>query len=312
MKAAQINEYGHADAVVINEIDKPIVSPGKVIVEVYASSINPFDRMIREGFVKEYIPLELPATLGGDIAGVVTEIGDGVEGFEVGDKVYGQAGVAAGNSGAFAEFALTAATQIAKMPVSVDFNNAAAAVLTGLSALEAIDEHIKLQSGQKILVHVGAGGIGSVAIQIAKNIGAYVATTATGNGMDFVKSLGADEVIDYKTQKFEELLSDYDAVIDIVGGDTYDKSFVVLKKGGVILSLIAQPNVELMNKYGVTAIYQQTKTTTAVLDKLAKLIDDGVVTVNVEKVFPLEQIQQAFEVLESGQVRGKVVVSIMG
>jgi len=160
------------------------------------------------------------------------------------------------------------------------------------------------------LIHGGAGGIGTIAIQIAKHIGAYVATTATGEGLDYVKQLGADEVIDYKTQQFDELLHDYDAVFDTVGGDTYDRSFKVLKQGGVIASMLAQPNQELMEQYGVTALHQMTKTSTESLNALTKLIEDGVVTIHVDKTYPLEQISEAFEARESGSVRGKIVVTI--
>ena len=310
MKAAQINEYGHADAVHVVEVEKPTVKDGSVLVEVHASSINPWDTTVREGYVKDMIPLELPVTLGGDFAGVVLELGVGVTHLSAGDKVYGQAQVVAGNSGAFAEYAVTKDSEIARMPSNLDFSEAAAAPLTGLSALQVITSHLKLQAGQKVLIHGGAGGIGTIAIQIAKHIGAYVATTATGEGLDYVKQLGADEVIDYKTQQFDELLHDYDAVFDTVGGDTYDRSFKVLKQGGVIASMLAQPNQELMEQYGVTALHQMTKTSTESLNALTKLIEDGVVTIHVDKTYPLEQISEAFEARESGSVRGKIVVTI--
>jgi alcohol dehydrogenase len=311
MKAAQISEYGHVEVVKIVDVEKPQAEAGQLVVEVHASSINPFDTKIREGYMKDMIPLTLPVTLGGDIAGVVSELGEGVDHFAVGDKVYGAANVVAGNSGAFAEFAATKASQVGKMPTSIGFNEAAAITLTGLSALQAIEEHIQLKPGQKILIHGGSGGIGSISIQLAKNIGAYVATTASGDGVEFVKSLGADEVIDYKTQDFAELLSGYDAVFDTVGGETYEKSFKVLKKGGLIVSMaVFQPNAELMEEYGVTALSQSTHTTTEVLEKLTKLIDEGVITIHVDKTFKLDEIQQAFEALESGQVKGKIAVSI--
>ncbi len=312
MKAAQINQYGHADTVKVQETTKPVAGEGQILVEVHASSINPFDTMVREGYLKDMIPLTLPVTLGGDIAGVITEVGSGVSDFTVGDKVYGQANVVGGSSGAFAEFALTNASQVGKMPTELNYTDAAAIVLTGLSAYQVIYEHMKLQSGQKILVHGGAGGIGSVAIQLAKHLGVYVTTTATGDGVEFAKGQGADEVIDYKSQKFEDIVKDYDAVFDTVGGETYDKSFVVLKKGGVIVSMAAQPNTELSEKFGVTAIYQSTHTSTEQLGELAKLINDGVVTVHVDKIFTLDQIKEAFEARESGSIKGKVAISING
>jgi NADPH:quinone reductase-like Zn-dependent oxidoreductase len=160
MKAAQISEYGHVEVVKIVDVEKPQAEAGQLVVEVHASSINPFDTKIREGYMKDMIPLTLPVTLGGDIAGVVSELGEGVDHFAVGDKVYGAANVVAGNSGAFAEFAATKASQVGKMPTSIGFNEAAAITLTGLSALQAIEEHIQLKPGQKILIHGGSGGSG--------------------------------------------------------------------------------------------------------------------------------------------------------
>jgi NADPH:quinone reductase-like Zn-dependent oxidoreductase len=227
MKAAQINEYGHADVIEVSDIAKPTLGEGQVLVEVHAASINPFDTIVREGHVAQMIK-SLPVTLGGDIAGVVTEVGSGVTEFAVGDKVYGQANAVAGNSGAFAEFAATAASQVGNMPANLSFVEAGAIPLTGESALQVITGHMKLAPGQKILIHGGAGGIGTVAIQIAKHLGAYVATTATGEGIQYVTDLGADEVIDYASQKFEDSVHDYDAVFDTVGGDTYVRSFGVL------------------------------------------------------------------------------------
>jgi NADPH:quinone reductase-like Zn-dependent oxidoreductase len=224
--------------------------------------------------------------------------------------VYGQANIVAGNSGAFAEFAATAAGQVAKMPAGLDFREAAALPLVGVSAWQAITQHIHLQAGQKLFVHGGAGGIGSLAIQIAKNIGAYVATTATGEGIDLVKTLGADEVIDYKVQNFAETLKDFDAVFDTVGGDEFTKSLAILKRGGTAVSMAGQADEAKAAEFGVTAITQSTKVTTEALDKLRELVEAGVVKPQVAQVFPLDQIQEAFTMLESGAVKGKVVLEI--
>jgi alcohol dehydrogenase len=309
MKAAQISQYGHADVIEVVEIDKPGLTAGQVLVEVHATSINPFDTIVREGYVQQMIP-QLPVTLGGDISGIVVELGEGVTDFVLGDEVYGQANAVAGNSGAFAEFAATGANQVGKKPANLSFVEAGALPLTGESALQVITEQIKLQPGQKILIHGGAGGIGTIAIQIAKHLGAYVATTATDEGIEYVKSLGADEVIDYKTQQFEDVLEGYDAVFDTVGGETYKRSFVVLKQGGIVVSMVEQPNTELMEQYGVQATQQFTKVTTESLNELSKLIEDGVATAHVDKAYPLDQIREAFEARESGEVRGKVAIEI--
>jgi len=310
MKAAQITDYGHADAVHVVEVDKPGVAGGQVVVEVHAASLNPFDTSVREGYMKEMIPLNLPVTLGGDIAGVVSEVGEGVNDLAVGDKVYGQANVVAGNSGAFAEFAATSAGQVAPMPGNLSFKEAGSLPLVGVSALQALTEHLNLKADQKLFIHGGAGGIGSIAIQIAKHLGAHVATTATGEGMELVKQLGADEGIDYKAAQFAEVLSDYDAVFDTVGGDDFAAALGVLKSGGVAVTMIAEPDEAKAKELGVTAIRQQTKVTTEHLQALTKLIEAGVVTPRIGKTFTLDQIVQAFEARESGAVVGKVVLSI--
>jgi len=310
MKAAQINEYGDPSVISINEVEKPAVGNGQVLIEVYAASLNPFDTSVRAGKVKDKIPLQFPVTLGGDIAGVVTAVGDDVTSLTVGDKVFGQASAVAGNSGALAEYAATAAGQVAKVPGSIDFQQAASLPLVGVSALQALTALINLQAGQKILIHGGAGGIGSVAIQIAKHLGAHVATTATGVGVDYVKQLGADEVIDYKAQDFSQVLKDYDAVFDTVGGDDFNKSLSILKRGGIAVSMTAHADEAKAQELGVTAKTQGTKVTADALTELAKLIDVGVVTPHIGKVFSLNEIQEAFKAREDGSVKGKVVIEI--
>jgi len=310
MKAAQINEYGHADAVKVVEIETPSINKDQVLIEVQAASLNPFDTIVREGYMKENLPLDLPVTLGGDIAGVVKEVGADVQGLAEGDIVFGQANVVAGNSGALAEYAATKAEQVAKAPKGIDITEAASLPLVGVSALQALNDHIKLTTDQKIFIHGGAGGIGSIAIQIAKNISAHVATTATGEGIDYVKGLGADEVIDYKAKDFADELKDYDAVFDTVGGEDFTKSLTILKKGGVAVSMIAQADEAKVAELEVTALNQMTHVTSEKLTELAKLVEDGVVKTNVGQVFPLSEIVQAFEARESGKIAGKIVIHL--
>jgi len=309
MKAAQINEYGHADKVKIVDVDNPTVSPDQVLVKVQAASLNPFDTMVREGYVKAMIK-SLPITLGGDIAGVVTEVGEDVSSLTVGDIVYGQANVVSGNSGAFAEFAATKAEQVAKAPTNIDIAEAASLPLVGVSALQALNDHIKLVKGQRIFIHGGAGGIGSIAIQVAKDIGAQVATTATGNGIEYVKSLGADEVIDYKSEDFADKLSDLDAVFDTVGGDDFAKAMNLVKSGGVAVSMIADVDEDRAKELGVTGVKQMTHVNTQKLTELTRLVEADVVTPRVGKVFKLEEAQQAFEARESGEIQGKIVIKL--
>ncbi|HJP96085.1 MAG TPA: NADP-dependent oxidoreductase [Candidatus Saccharimonadales bacterium] len=307
MKAARITNFGHVDTIKIEEIDQPQAGDGQVLVEVHAASINPFDTMVREGHVQSVQP---PLTLGVDIAGIVVKTGSGVADFTPGQKVYGQANVVAGNSGAFAEFAATKASQLAAMPASTDFVQAAAMPLVGVSALQVITQHMNVQAGQKVLIHGGAGGIGTVAIQIAKHLGATVTTTATGEGIAYVKDLGADEVVDYTSQAFDEAEGVYDAVFDTIGGETYERSFKTLKQGGVIVSMLMQPDETLMQQYNVRAIAQQTRATTEDLTALAALIDQKVVTPHIDATYPLAQVAEAFAARESGKVKGKVVLTI--
>ena len=310
MKAAQIKNYGGPDVIEIVDVEKPKAGPGQVLVKVYASSINPFDIAIIKGFVAQMTDSKLPMTIGLDISGVVAELGEGVDSFVVGNKVYGSGGVLSGGSGSFAEFSAVPAKNIAKMPSNLDFNQSAAVVLTGVSTVQALVEHIKLQPGQKILIHGGAGGIGTMAIQIAKSIGAYVATTASDTGIDYAKKLRADHVIDYKKEKFEELISDYDAVFDTVGGEVFEKSFKVLKKGGIIVSMLVRDGKELSEKYQVASIYQSTKVNTGSLNMLTDFTENKGVRAHIDKVFSFDRIKDAFKEQESGEVKGKIVIEI--
>ena len=311
MKALQIRQYGGKDVLELNQnVAKPVVGDGQVLVEVHAASLNPVDWKIRAGYLKEMAPLTMPATLGVDVCGIVAEVGTSASAFKVGDRVYGYASRLSGGSGSFAEFVVAKISTVAPAPQKGTFVEAAALPLVGASALQAIEQHIKLQRGQKILIHGGAGGIGSLAIQAAKSIGAYVATTASVDERAYVQELGADEVIDYKKDAFEEKLKDFDAVFDTIGGDTTEKSLKVLKKGGVLVSMLGQPSQESAKKSGVTAIGQSTHTTTAVLRRLAQLVDSGAIKIRVAKVFPLEKATEAFQLVEAGHPRGKVVLEI--
>lgn len=310
MKAAQIKDYGGPEVMqTVSDAAKPQPGPGQVLVEVYAAAVNPFDWKVRQGNMKDSVPLTLPATLGGDCAGIVAELGEGVMGFEIGQPVYGQANALSGQ-GSYAEFTPVKAESLALKPKNVDYVIAAALPLSGVSAYMALVEHINLKSGQKILIHGGAGGIGSLAVQLAKHLGAYVASTAATEDIDFVKSLGADVVIDYKTQAFEALLKDYDAVFDTVGGETYDKSYQVLKSGGTIVSMTSSPNQVQAQPRNINAIAQQTRLNPERLAKLTELVESGSIKVEIDKVFPLDHASEALEYIKQGHHRGKVVIKV--
>ena len=311
MKAVQISQYGDAGVLTVaTDAPKPAVDDGKVLLEVRAASINPVDSMVRLGYMAKMAPLSFPATLGTDVAGVVVEVGAGAGDFRKGDKVFGMASLLAGASDAFAQYATVPAGLLARIPVGLDFTQAAALPLTGVSALEVIDEKLKAGKGSRILIHGGAGGIGTIAIQLAKHRGAFVATTVLGEAVDYVRELGADNVIDFQKEAFEKVLSGYDFVFDTVAGETYRKSFAVLKRGGTIISMLEQPDAELAAKYGVTALSQMTQVTTARLNSLAELVKNKTVTVHVDRVFPVDEVKEAFVAREGGKVRGKIVLSI--
>lgn len=310
MKAAQINQYGHADEFNIVEIDKPQVQADQVLVEVYASSINPIEYKVREGFMKDIIPVSFPAVLGGDIAGTVVESGDNVQDFQAGDKVYGQASILGGGTGAFAEYAATKTNQIALMPTSIDFEHAASLPLAAVSALQAVTEHINLQPGQKLFIHGGSGGIGSIALQIAKHLGAHLTASIKGTGADFVKQLGADEIIDTEDRSITEGLSDFDAVFDTVGGDDFVTLFQILKPGGIAVTMAAYGHEEAGKQAGITSLTQSTQVTTERLNALRELVDQKVVTPQIDQTYTLDQIQEAFEAKENGSVKGKIVIKI--
>lgn len=313
MKAVQINKYGGSEVLKINDIPEPNVGKNQVLVEVYAASINPIDWKIRDGYMKEYgwlDQLKFPVTLGGDFSGLVKEIENNASDLKINDEVYGFANILYGGSGSFAQLATLNNNNLAKKPKNLGHNEAASLPLVGTSALQAIVDLMKLRSGQKILVHGGAGGIGSIAIQLAEHIGAYVATTVGAEDQEYVKGLGADEAIDYKNQKFEEILKDYDAVFDTVGGETTTNSFKVLRKSGILVSMLGEPDKKLTEEYGTVSIGLNAEISAQNLKRLTKLVEDGKIKPQVDKVFPLEQPKEAFDYQEKNSPRGKVVLKV--
>ncbi len=313
MKAVQISKYGGSDVIEIKQnLPTPTVTPSTVLVEIHAAGVNPVDWKIREGYMQQMAPLHLPATLGGDFSGVIKEVGAQVKAFRKGEQVYGQAGLLSGGSGAFAELAIANPNSITKKPKTINHMEAAALPLAGVSAWQALVEHMNLAPGQKILIHGGAGGIGTFAIQLAKYLGAHVATTVRADEMDHVRGIHADEIIDYEKQKFEDVLQDFDAVYDTVGGETYTRSFKILKPNGVIVSMLEQPREELTKKYKVKAIGQFTGVNSTRLAKLAEIVDKHAIKVFIDKIYPLEQAAEAMDYLKKGYPRGKVILKAKG
>jgi alcohol dehydrogenase len=317
MKSARIKGYGSTRDVIEIDQDSPVPndpSEGKVLVKIKAAGVNPIDWKISEGYLQQVMPIEFPATLGWDFSGIVKKAGAGVSDIKQGEEVYGQSSVFIGGSGTFAETALANTDNIARKPITLSHEEAAGLPTVGVTAWQALVDTIGLSKGQKILIHGGAGGVGSIAIQLAKYLGAYVATTVSEKDMQFAKEeLGADEIIGYKTQTFEDVLTshDYDAILDTVGGETYIRSFKVLKKGsGIIVSTLEQPNQELMEKFGVRAIFVISQVSRERLTKLAQWVDQNNIHVNVDKTFPLEDAAKALDHQRVAHPRGKVVLAI--
>ncbi len=312
MKAVQINSYGGNDIIeVTDQAPQPAVVSSRLVVEVHAAGVNPSDWKIRQGLFQKWRPLTFPATLGGDFSGVVIAVGQAVENLKVDDEVYGRALTGPDASGSFAELLSVVATAAALKPRRLKHLEAATVPLAGVSAWQALVDHIGLKSGQKILIHGGAGGIGTFAVQIAKHLGAHVVATVGTKDLEYAHGLGADEVIDYQKQDFETLVHDYDAVFDTVGGPVYEKSLQVLRAGGIIVSM-AHPGAEVVPRQDIRAVAQQTEVTGERLAKLAELLDQGVLKVHIDKTFPLVQAKEALAYMESGRPRGKVVLEVVG
>jgi NADPH:quinone reductase-like Zn-dependent oxidoreductase len=310
MKAVMYSKYGAIDVLdVVANAEKPVIGDGQVLVEVEAASINPVDYKVRLGYMKDFVPVKFPATIGGDFAGTVKETFGGNSVFAKGDKVFGQAIVLNGGSGTFAEFVAANVANAAHAPKKIDFRKAAALPLVGASAIQAIEDIIKLQKGQKILIVGGSGGIGSVAIQLAESIGAHVTTMVSERNVTFVKELGAEAVVDSQ-KELDGTLKDFDAVLDLVGGDATAMALKTLKKGGILVTLAGRPDEALATQLGVRAISQMTATVTKYLDRLAQLVDNGIIKIHIDKVFTLDQARDAFMHAERNHPRGKVVVSI--
>ncbi len=310
MFAAQINQYGEVAEIKIQETKVPELKEGQVLVKVKAASVNPFDVTLRSGKIQQMMPLPFPFTQGGDLAGVVTAVGTGVKDRAIGDEVYGTASVANGGSGAMAQFAAANVGNLAGRPNNVSWEEAAALPLAGVSAIQVLEEHMNIQPGQKILIHGGAGGIGSLAIQVAKMHGAYVATTVRQDWFEFARGLGADEVIDYKTEEFENRIKDYDAVLDTVGGEVTNKSLTVLRRGGILVTMIGTPDEAKAKERGITTVRQMTKVNTERLARLAGYIETGKIKPQIGKIFEWPQVAPAYDYYEQQSPKGKVVVSL--
>lgn len=310
MKAVVINHYGSKEELHEILVEDPVPGPRQVIVKLSATSINPIDWKLREGYLKQLFDWPFPIILGWDAAGVIIEVGEQVTEWKKGDRVFARP--ATTRFGTYAEYAAVDADLLARIPENISFAEAASVPLAGLTAWQALFDHADLKPGEKVLVHAGAGGVGSLAVQFAKARGAYVIATAGAENSDFLKSLGVDEVIDYHTTHFEDVLSDIDVVFDTMGGEIQKASFKVLKKGtGRLVSIVSAPDQTLAERYGVAAESIWLKENGGQLKEIADLLASGKVKAIVGAEFPFSEqgLIEAHALSETHHARGKIVIT---
>ncbi|KPC33198.1 Oxidoreductase zinc-binding protein [Pseudomonas syringae pv. cilantro] len=332
MKALTFENYGKSPHIAINHVPRPAIKPDELLVEVYAAGLNPIDNMITTGTFKPVLKFQLPATMGSDLAGVVVQVGSAVTRFKTGDAIY--ASVFDLGRGSIAEFVAVPQSAAALKPANLDFVQAASIPMVGLTAWQALKERANLRSGQKVFIPAGSGGIGTFAIQLAKNLGANVATTTSTGNIPLVRSLGADEVVDYKKQAFDHVLHGYDVVLGTTRGDTIEKAVGILKPGGKIVSLVGPLDKafaqarrmnfffrfvfglmsrkirRLANKNNVTYSFLFVRPDGEQLEEIGKLLERERIKPVVDKVFPFEQAKEGLEYLGKGRAKGKVVIRI--
>lgn len=332
MKAFLIDRYAKGGALRLGEVTEPELRENDVMVQIHAAGVNILDSKIRNGEFKLILPYRLPLILGNDVAGVVVRVGPKVRRFKPGDEVYARP--AQDRIGTFAEFIAMDEADVAMKPKNLTMEEAASVPLVALTAWQVLVEQANLKRGQKIFIHAGSGGVGTIAIQLAKHLGATVATTTSTANVDLVKSLGADVVVDYKKQDFEKVLRDYDVVLNSLDKDTLEKSLSVLKPGGKLISISGPPDQEFAKANGSGWLLQQVMRLLSFgirskskrhrvsysflfmtanggqLGQITSLIEAGAIRPVMDRVFPFEKTNEALAYVETGRAKGKVVVAV--
>lgn len=308
MKAIRIHSFGDASVLKYEEAPLPDIRADDVLVRVGAAAVNPVDWFIRYGHMAEWIPHSLPLILGCDVSGVVESVGEGVSDWAAGDEVFARTDLA--RDGTYAEYVAVRAADVAPKPDDLDHVEAAAIPHAALTAWQALFEIGHLATGQRVLIHAAAGGVGSFAVQLAKWRGAEVVGTASANHLAFVEGLGADEVVDYTAVRFEEVVQDADVVLDAVGGDTQSRSWAVLRPGGVLVSLVEPPSQETAAHRGVRASLLATQANAAQLVELRQLVGAGQLKPFVSTVLPLDEVREAHRQSETRHTQGKIVLRV--
>jgi len=307
MMAARIHEFGPPSVIAIEDIPRPAPGPGELLVRVAAAGVGPWDALIREH--KSRVKTPLPLTLGSDLSGVIEEAGPGVSGFQAGEKVYGVTN--ADFCGAYAEYALASAAMVARRPSGLSYIEAASVPVVAVTAWQMLFDYAQGKAGQTVLIHGGAGNVGAYAVQLASQAGFRVFATASPEDRALVQTLGATTVIDYKTAKFDKVVPPVDIVVDTVGGETRERSFRMIKPGGILVSSVSQPMPERDHSNGVRAVFFLVEVTTARLDKITSLFDQGKLAARVGTVLSLEQARTAHEMLGGAPHKsGKIVLSV--
>jgi NADPH:quinone reductase-like Zn-dependent oxidoreductase len=308
MKAVQIYAYGGTEVLSYEDAPLPTIADDDILIRVHAAAINPVDWKIREGYLQEFLPYKLPLILGWDVSGVVEAIGAEVTHFKPGDEVYSRPNIE--RNGAYAEYIAVKASEVAFKPKTVDHIHAAAVPLAGITAWHCLFEAAHLTAGQRVLIHAAAGGVGSYAVQFARWKGAHVIGTASARNRDFLMELGANEVIDYQTSQFEAGLAPVDVVFDTIGGDVQERSWQVIKPGGILVSIVSPPSEEKAVAHQCRSAYVFIQPRADWLTEIADLIDAGQVKPIVETVLPLSQVAEAHSLSQSGRTRGKIVLQV--
>jgi NADPH:quinone reductase-like Zn-dependent oxidoreductase len=308
MKAIRIHKYGGPEVLKYEDAPRPEPQAGEVLVRVHAAGVNPIDWKVREGYMKDLWPHKFPLILGWDLSGVVEEIGTGVSRLKKGDEVYSVPD--ASRDGAYAEYIVVRASELALKPKSLHHIRAAAVPLAALIAWQSLFDTAQLQPGQRVLIHAGSGGVGHLAVQLAKWKGAYVFATASTKNQDLLRTLGVDEPIDYTQQRFENVARNIDIVLDTIGGETQERSWSVLKKGGNLVSLVQPPSEEKAKELGVRAAFVAGHPSGAQLAEIAKIIDSGKLAPVIDRILPFSEVRRAHELSQSGHTRGKIVLRV--
>ncbi|KAA9005970.1 NADP-dependent oxidoreductase [Histidinibacterium aquaticum] len=308
MLAMRIHEFGPSDRLKPEDLETPEPGPGEMLVRTHAAGVNPVDYKIRAG---EFPPVgedKLPLVPGGEVSGVVDAVGEGVESFNAGATVHAM--VPPGRGG-YATHVIVRPNEAAAIPEGMSWEEAASLPLAGLTAWQGLYEHGEMHSGQRVLIHGGAGGVGHLAVQIAKSAGCEVFTTARADeDGEMLERLGADRVIDYREENFEEIATDLDLVLDTIGGDTQKRSLACLTKGGRLVGTLGGPDEDTVKKHGVTATAFMTQPNGTQLEEMGRAFSQGTLRTNVSQTFPLEEAAKAQDTLENQHVQGKIALTV--